>query len=51
MSDAFEDFDRGTVFGLTIYSYISGLACLAGAVGVFKVNNHFKGGGRREPRI
>ncbi|KAI8331377.1 hypothetical protein BC941DRAFT_439000 [Chlamydoabsidia padenii] len=38
MSDAFQDFDRGTVFGLTIYSYLSGLACLAGAVGVFKNN-------------
>ncbi|CAO3596388.1 unnamed protein product [Absidia cylindrospora] len=38
MSDAFQDFDRGTVYGLTIYSYFSGIACMAGAIGVFKNN-------------
>lgn len=36
---SFEEFDRGTVFGLTLYSYISGWACLAGAVGVVKVSH------------
>ncbi|KAG2217645.1 hypothetical protein INT45_004221 [Circinella minor] len=38
MSDEFEDGDSGTVFGLTMYSYLSGLACLAGAIGVIKHN-------------
>jgi hypothetical protein len=35
---SFEEFDSGTVFGLTLYSYLSGWACLAGAVGVLKVS-------------
>ncbi|KAI9263109.1 hypothetical protein BDA99DRAFT_509333 [Phascolomyces articulosus] len=38
MSDEFEDGDSGTVFGLTMYSYLSGFACLAGAIGVIKHN-------------
>ncbi|ORX56827.1 hypothetical protein DM01DRAFT_323375 [Hesseltinella vesiculosa] len=38
MSDAFEEFDQGTLFGLTLYSYLSGFACMAGAVGVLKNN-------------
>ncbi|KAI9492224.1 hypothetical protein BDB00DRAFT_765912 [Zychaea mexicana] len=38
LSDEFDDGDSGTVFGLTMYSYLSGVACLAGAVGVIKHN-------------
>lgn len=38
LSDEFEDADMGAVFGLTAYSYLSGFACLAGAIGVIKVN-------------
>ncbi|CAO3599877.1 unnamed protein product [Absidia cylindrospora] len=38
MANDFQDFDSGTVFGLTMYSYLSGLACLAGAIGVLKNN-------------
>lgn len=38
LSDEFDDADTGAVLGLTAYSYLSGFACLAGAVGVLKVN-------------
>jgi hypothetical protein len=38
LSDEFEETDTGAVFGLTAYSYLSGFACLAGAIGVLKVN-------------
>ncbi|CAO3636317.1 unnamed protein product [Cunninghamella blakesleeana] len=38
LSDSFQDFDKGTVYGLTLYSYLSGFACLAGTVGVLKNN-------------
>ncbi|CEP19383.1 hypothetical protein [Parasitella parasitica] len=38
LSDEFEDADTGAVLGLTAYSYLSGFACLAGAVGVLKNN-------------
>ncbi|KAG0744089.1 hypothetical protein G6F23_005505 [Rhizopus arrhizus] len=33
LSDEFDDADIGAVFGLTAYSYLSGFACLAGAIG------------------
>lgn len=42
LSDEFDDADIGTVFGLTAYSYLSGFACLAGAIGVLKVNRKKK---------
>ncbi|CEG65705.1 hypothetical protein RMATCC62417_02433 [Rhizopus microsporus] len=43
LSDEFEDADMGAVFGLTAYSYLSGFACLAGAIGVIKNNvKHLK---------
>ncbi|KAI8335463.1 hypothetical protein BC941DRAFT_430398 [Chlamydoabsidia padenii] len=35
---SFEDYDSGVVFALTLYSYLSGWACLAGAMGVLKNN-------------
>jgi hypothetical protein len=38
LSDEFDEADTGAVFGLTAYSYLSGFACLAGAIGVLKVN-------------
>ncbi|KAI8069393.1 hypothetical protein BC940DRAFT_318246 [Gongronella butleri] len=38
MADHFDDFDQGTVFGLTLYSYLSAIACVAGAAGVLKNN-------------
>ncbi|KAF1804457.1 hypothetical protein V8B55DRAFT_1500129 [Mucor lusitanicus] len=38
LSDEFDDADTGAVLGLTAYSYLSGFACLAGAVGVLKNN-------------
>ncbi|KAI8147873.1 hypothetical protein BJV82DRAFT_593719 [Fennellomyces sp. T-0311] len=38
VSDEFEERDSGAIFGLTMYSYLSGFACLAGAVGVIKHN-------------
>ena len=37
LSDEFDDADTGAVLGLTAYSYLSGFACLAGAIGVLKV--------------
>lgn len=37
LSDEFEEADVGAIFGLTAYSYLSGFACLAGAIGVLKV--------------
>jgi hypothetical protein len=37
LSGEFDEADSGAVFGLTAYSYLSGFACLAGAVGVIKV--------------
>lgn len=40
LSDEFDDADTGAVLGLTAYSYLSGFACLAGAVGVLKVKNY-----------
>lgn len=39
LSDEFEEVDTTAIFGLTAYSYISGFACLAGAIGVLKVRN------------
>lgn len=42
LSDEFDDADIGAVFGLTAYSYLSGFACLAGAIGVLKVNRKKK---------
>ncbi|KAI8047080.1 uncharacterized protein B0P05DRAFT_566958 [Gilbertella persicaria] len=38
LSDEFDDADTGAVLGLTAYSYLSGFACLAGAIGVLKNN-------------
>ncbi|KAI8879876.1 hypothetical protein K501DRAFT_255989 [Backusella circina FSU 941] len=38
LSGEFDEADSGAVFGLTAYSYLSGFACLAGAVGVIKNN-------------
>ncbi|KAJ8656048.1 hypothetical protein O0I10_008270 [Lichtheimia ornata] len=38
LSDELKNVDGGTVFGLTMYSYLSGFACLAGAIGVVKHN-------------
>ncbi|KAI7903016.1 uncharacterized protein BX663DRAFT_509246 [Cokeromyces recurvatus] len=38
LSDEFEEADTGALFGLTAYSYFSGFACLAGAIGVLKKN-------------
>jgi hypothetical protein len=37
LSDEFDEADTGAVLGLTAYSYFSGFACLAGAIGVLKV--------------
>ncbi|CAO3658188.1 unnamed protein product [Rhizopus stolonifer] len=43
LSDEFEEADVGAIFGLTAYSYLSGFACLAGAIGVLKNNiKHLK---------
>lgn len=39
LSDEFEEVDSSAIFGLTAYSYISGFACLAGAIGVIKVTS------------
>lgn len=41
LSDELKNVDGGTVFGLTMYSYLSGFACLAGAIGVVKVRVAF----------
>jgi hypothetical protein len=38
LSDEFDEADTGAVLGLTAYSYFSGFACLAGAIGVLKVD-------------
>ncbi|KAI9478507.1 MAG: hypothetical protein EXX96DRAFT_571179 [Benjaminiella poitrasii] len=38
LSDEFEEADTSTLLGLTVYSYLSGFACLAGAIGVLKKN-------------
>ncbi|CAO3633314.1 unnamed protein product [Mucor hiemalis] len=38
LSDEFDEADTGAVLGLTAYSYLSGFACLAGAIGVLKNN-------------
>ncbi|KAI8391386.1 uncharacterized protein BYT42DRAFT_556703 [Radiomyces spectabilis] len=36
ISDEFDSEDFGAVFSLTVYSFLSGIACIVGAVGVFK---------------
>ncbi|KAG2208489.1 hypothetical protein INT47_010185 [Mucor saturninus] len=38
LSDEFDEADTSAMFGLTAYSYLSGFACLAGAIGVLKNN-------------
>ncbi|KAI8973223.1 hypothetical protein BDF20DRAFT_824085 [Mycotypha africana] len=43
LSTDFDDADTGAILGLTAYSYLSGFACLAGAIGVMKNNiRHLK---------
>lgn len=37
-AEEFDDSDNGAVFGLTLYSYLSALACVVGAIGVLKHN-------------
>lgn len=37
LSDEFDEADTSAMLGLTAYSYLSGFACLAGAIGVLKV--------------
>lgn len=37
LSDEFDEADTAALLGLTGYSYFSGFACLAGAIGVLKV--------------
>lgn len=37
LSSEFDEVDTSAVLGLTAYSYLSGFACLAGAIGVLKV--------------
>lgn len=37
LSGEFDHNDIGAVLGLAAYSFFSGFACLAGAIGVFKV--------------
>lgn len=41
LSDEFDEADTGAVLGLTAYSYLSGFACLAGAIGVLKVKKYY----------
>ncbi|KAI9351039.1 hypothetical protein BD770DRAFT_429603 [Pilaira anomala] len=38
LSDEFDETDTAAMFGITAYSYLSGFACLAGIIGVFKNN-------------
>jgi hypothetical protein len=38
LSDEFDEADTSAILGLTAYSYLSGFACLAGAIGVLKNN-------------